>query len=69
VKEHFATFSKRIVLECRCGEMLVLLGLDVDWRRERRTAFECRRCGEKLPLPDVPRRRRTARRFFRRVGT
>lgn len=41
--------SGRIVLECRCGERLTLLGLEEDWRSEERTNFECK-CGDRLTL-------------------
>jgi len=37
--EHFLTTSKSIVLECRCGEKLLLLGREADWRKEGRTVF------------------------------
>jgi hypothetical protein len=43
--------SERIVLECGCGERLVLLGREDDWYSEGRDAFECG-CGEKLTLAD-----------------
>lgn len=43
--------SGQIVLECGCGENLVLLGLEEDWRSEERTAFGCR-CGRDLTLAD-----------------
>ncbi len=45
---HTVNCSGRIVLECGCGEKLVLLGLEDDWYSER-TAFECE-CGEELTL-------------------
>jgi hypothetical protein len=41
--------SKRIVLECRCGERLVLLGREDDWYAEGRNTFGCE-CGEELTL-------------------
>jgi hypothetical protein len=40
-----------IVLGCGCAERLVLLGLEGDWRVERRTAFECE-CAKKLTIAD-----------------
>ena len=43
--------SERIVLECGCGERLVLLGREDDWYAEGRGAFECG-CGEELSLAD-----------------
>ena len=40
----------RIVLECECGERLILLGTEDDWR-SRRAIFKCE-CGRKLILDD-----------------
>ncbi len=57
-EEHFVTCSMSIVLECRCGEKLLLPGHTVDWRKEGRTVFQCSGCGEKLSLnDDVPKKR------------
>lgn len=47
--ERFIPCSDCIVLECRCGEKLFLLGYEADWYREERTVFECG-CGEFLTL-------------------
>jgi hypothetical protein len=47
--ERFIPCSDCIVLECRCGEKLFLLGYEADWYREERTVFECG-CGEFLSL-------------------
>ena len=45
--------SGRIVLRCEgCGEKLVLLGSEEDWRSEGRTSFGCGGCGEELTLDD-----------------
>ena len=41
--------SEQIVLECKCGERLVLLGREDDWYAEGRNTFECE-CGEELTL-------------------
>ncbi len=41
--------SGRIVLECQCGERIVLLGQEDDWYRVKRLVFACE-CGEKLTL-------------------
>jgi hypothetical protein len=49
--ERFVLCSERMVLECECGERLVLLGLEDDWYSELRTVFECE-CGENLTLAD-----------------
>ena len=51
--EHFVTCSKAIVLECRCGEELILLGREEDWRSEERSVFECSGCGGKLLLDGI----------------
>ena len=46
---HILESSGRIILECGCGERLILLGLEEDWRSEQRTLFECL-CGKGLTL-------------------
>lgn len=43
--------SGHIILECGCGERLILLGVENDWRSEERTDFECP-CGRTLSLAD-----------------
>jgi hypothetical protein len=49
--DNSVTWSDRIILECkRCGDSLILLGLEEDWRSEG-TRLECR-CGAKLTLAD-----------------
>ncbi len=48
--ESFVLFSERIVLGCGCGERLILLGLEEDWR-SKKTVFECE-CGAQLTLVD-----------------
>jgi hypothetical protein len=48
--ESFVSCSERIVLRCGCGEKLVLLGLEADWRSEK-TVFECE-CGAELTFLD-----------------
>jgi hypothetical protein len=47
--EQYVLCSERMVLECKCGERLVLLGLEEDWYSELRTVFDCE-CGERLTL-------------------
>ena len=44
--------SRSIVVDCRCGEKLILLGHRSDWYGEGRTNFECGGCGGKLSLKD-----------------
>jgi predicted SprT family Zn-dependent metalloprotease len=50
--ESFVDCSTSIVIDCRCGEKLLLLGRESDWGSEGRTAFECGGCGKKLSLKD-----------------
>ena len=38
------------ILECECGESIVLVGAEDDWR-SRRAVFKCG-CGRKLTLDD-----------------
>ena len=52
-EEHFVDCSKSLVIECQCGEKLLLLGRESDWRSEKRTVFECGGCGKKLSLEDA----------------
>ena len=42
---------ERIVLECQCGERLVLLGRATDWYSEERLVFKCE-CGQELTFSD-----------------
>lgn len=65
--------SGRIVLECGCGERLILLGLEEDWRSEQHTDFECS-CGKGLNLSnrlneDVLEFRRLMRGTFKIPGS
>ena len=48
--EHFLDCSESIVLNCRCGEELILLGRADDWR-SRNAIFRCC-CGENLTLEE-----------------
>ncbi len=49
--DDYVECSGQLVLECKkCGEHLILLGLEDDWRLQA-TSFECG-CGEKLTLSD-----------------
>jgi DNA-directed RNA polymerase subunit RPC12/RpoP len=63
VPDRFITCSKSIVLECRCGEKLILLGREADWRKEGHTVFLCSGCGKRLSLADSSRRRRVLKRI------
>ena len=51
MREHMVDCSERVVLECRCGERLVLLGRATDWYSEDRLAFACE-CGNTLTFAD-----------------
>ena len=48
--DSFVEFSERIVLECDCGERIVLLGMEDDWS-SREDDFECE-CGRRVNLTD-----------------
>jgi len=50
VAEHFIDCSESIVLNCRCGEKLILFGKEDDWR-SRNAIFRCC-CGENLTLEE-----------------
>ena len=71
--ERFVSCSDQIVLQCRCGEVLILLGLEEDWHSER-TVFKCQ-CGQGLTLADrlaeellTPGEELTARGLLRSLG-
>lgn len=42
--------SEEMVLECSCGEQIILLGTEDDWR-SRRAIFKCT-CGQRITLDD-----------------
>ena len=43
--------SGSIVLECSgCGEHLTLLGLEEDWPKQHKDAFDCSGCGNTVTL-------------------
>ncbi len=48
VPERFVHCSERIVLDCLCGESLILIGFEEDWKAEHKE-FVCE-CGAKLTL-------------------
>ena len=50
--ERFVLCTDRVVLGCRCGESLILLGREEDWYLEGRTTFECGKCARSLTLVD-----------------
>ena len=44
--------SGRIVLGCGCGERIVLLGREEDWRGEGRLTFRCAGCDGEVGLAE-----------------
>jgi hypothetical protein len=71
--ERFVFCSDHIALQCRCGEVLILLGLEEDWHSER-TVFKCQ-CGQGLTLADrlavellTPGEELTVRELLRSLG-
>jgi hypothetical protein len=75
-EERFVECSGRVVLECdRCGEALILLGHEEDWRSEG-ASFGCS-CGQTLTLANrrdrdaalTPEEDRTARGLLRVLET
>ena len=51
-ENHEIDCSRSIVIDCRCGEKLILLGHRRDGDEEGHTDFECSGCGGKLSLKD-----------------
>jgi hypothetical protein len=50
-EERSVETSGQIVLECsECREHLTLLGLEEDWPKEHRDAFDCSGCGSTVTL-------------------
>ena len=43
---------RRTILACNCGELLVVLGGEDEWRSERPAVFECGACAAKITLPE-----------------
>ncbi len=68
-EDRYVECSGRLVLECKkCGEHLLLLGLDEDWRSAG-VGFECE-CGQRLTLADRGDEEELAiRRLLERVQT
>jgi hypothetical protein len=50
--ERFVLCTEQVVLECRCGERLLLLGREEDWYSEGHTRFECGGCQRSVTLFD-----------------
>jgi hypothetical protein len=48
---------ERTILACGCGELLVVLGGEDEWRLEGPTSFECGACDSRITLPEREGRR------------
>ena len=44
--------TPRTILACDCGELLVVLGGEDEWRSEGRASFECGACDSRITLPE-----------------
>jgi hypothetical protein len=51
--EQYILCPDRTVLNCSCGEKLILLGREEDWYSEGRTTFECHQCGATISLANL----------------
>ena len=40
------------ILACKCGELVIVLGGEDEWRSEGQASFECGACGTKITLPE-----------------
>ena len=49
---------RRTILACNCGELLVVLGGEDEWRSEGPAVFECGACDSLITLPERKGRRR-----------
>ena len=43
---------RRTILACNCGELLIVLGGEDEWRSEGPAVFECGACAAKITLPE-----------------
>jgi hypothetical protein len=44
--------TRRMILACNCGELLIVLGGEDEWRSEGPAVFECGACAAKIALPE-----------------
>lgn len=51
--ERFVLCTAQLLLECQCGERLILLGREEDWYAEGRTAFACGGCRRSIALVET----------------
>ncbi len=49
--------TERTILACGCGELLVVLGGEDEWRSEGMASFECGACDSRITLPEREGRR------------
>ena len=40
------------ILACNCGELVIVLGGEDEWRSEGPAVFECSACAAKITLPE-----------------
>ncbi len=40
------------ILACRCGQLVIVLGGEDEWRSEGQASFECGACNAKITLPE-----------------
>jgi hypothetical protein len=50
--------TQRSILACKCGELLIVLGGEDEWRSEGPAVFECGACDSLITLPERKGRRR-----------
>jgi hypothetical protein len=60
--------TERTILACKCGELLVVLGGEDEWRYEGRTSFECGGCDSRISLPEHEDRRGQERADYRSLS-
>ena len=44
--------TERTILACGCGELLIVLGGEDEWRSEGQASFECGACDSRITLPE-----------------
>ena len=44
--------TEHTILACGCGELLIVLGGEDEWRSEGQASFECGACDSRITLPE-----------------
>ncbi len=52
--------TERTILACGCGELLIVLGGEDEWRSEGQASFECGACDSRITLPEHDERQEEA---------